>query len=403
VEAGKQIADEFPVECGTCGQALEESCECDGRGSTGGFCTKNRYSLPWCYVKQGCSSAQLGKHGSISFAPCINAKCFCTQDFGTGGTCTAIAHDKKWCYVEPGCPSAKSGTRGSWSEEPCYQQTRGNDINPAKIGTIPCPFIAALVANGKLIPRGDLWASTQAEQAFESFIFPAIGDTMYSNTIKHLLLGSFFGASFHIGIETELSLYELPLSKLHTFHTGIRLANVGDPAAWEGPCQSYSFLRVNDSCGHTGPHAEVFDELARMIGKTESAAVWDEVDLTQLCEKSRALFYTQGSQCSRDTGGTCAFGDCDSSRGDTVCNFGKCLCAEGSCPVEGKCYQYDGTVAQQEPYPQGSGGGSDICSQLYGMAYKVLGQLTTQEWRDFLVDAVLPQSYELWRDFPVMK
>lgn len=43
------------------------------------------------------------------------------------------------------------------------------------------------------------------------------------------------------------------------------------------------------------------------------------------------------SGCARDTGGTCSFGGCSSSRGATDCVGRKCFCQTGYCAVGGAC------------------------------------------------------------------
>merc|ERR1712137_837563 len=41
--------------------------------------------------------------------------------------------------------------------------------------------------------------------------------------------------------------------------------------------------------------------------------------------------------CSTDTGGTCSYSSCASSRGRTSCSMGKCLCQSGYCAAGGRC------------------------------------------------------------------
>merc|ERR1712113_1132563 len=53
------------------------------------------------------------------------------------------------------------------------------------------------------------------------------------------------------------------------------------------------------------------------------------------------------SECSTDTGGTCAFQPCDGSRGPTDCVsspyhvHNRCLCKQGHCAFEGRCVPKD--------------------------------------------------------------
>merc|ERR1719253_799258 len=43
-----------------------------------------------------------------------------------------------------------------------------------------------------------------------------------------------------------------------------------------------------------------------------------------------------GSRCEQNTGGTCYWGSCSSSR-NAVCVSSKCMCPEGYCSVGGAC------------------------------------------------------------------
>lgn len=46
------------------------------------------------------------------------------------------------------------------------------------------------------------------------------------------------------------------------------------------------------------------------------------------------------AKCSTDTGGSCQWMGCASSRGKTSCSNGKCKCAKGYCNMKGKCVKY---------------------------------------------------------------
>lgn len=57
------------------------------------------------------------------------------------------------------------------------------------------------------------------------------------------------------------------------------------------------------------------------------------------------------SVCVVETGGTCSFFGCDSSRGDTECKDGRCLCSAGHCVHGGKCVQQDEASSAFGPLP----------------------------------------------------
>merc|ERR1719323_1945226 len=47
----------------------------------------------------------------------------------------------------------------------------------------------------------------------------------------------------------------------------------------------------------------------------------------------RSRFGGASPACAADTGGTCRFLSCSSSRGPTSCSGGHCMCQDGSCAV----------------------------------------------------------------------
>lgn len=57
-----------------------------------------------------------------------------------------------------------------------------------------------------------------------------------------------------------------------------------------------------------------------------------------LCNRFCPMASEPVEACPTDTGGTCSvFSQCDKSRGNTTCEYLKCMCAEGFCNQDGKC------------------------------------------------------------------
>eukprot|EP00928_Gymnodinium_smaydae_P022291 TRINITY_DN18771_c0_g1_i3.p1 TRINITY_DN18771_c0_g1~~TRINITY_DN18771_c0_g1_i3.p1 ORF type:complete len:432 (+),score=21.88 TRINITY_DN18771_c0_g1_i3:53-1348(+) len=63
------------------------------------------------------------------------------------------------------------------------------------------------------------------------------------------------------------------------------------------------------------------------------------------------------SSCATDTGGTCGFFGCDSSRGVADCVGNKCMCYAGYCNLNGRCVPQ--SQVQPPPAPSPSRGGYD--------------------------------------------
>jgi len=59
------------------------------------------------------------------------------------------------------------------------------------------------------------------------------------------------------------------------------------------------------------------------------------------------------AKCHTDTGGSCSWMGCSSSRGKTTCSSsGKCRCAKGYCNLGGKCLKYDDFQKQAQKNSQ---------------------------------------------------
>ena len=68
--------------------------------------------------------------------------------------------------------------------------------------------------------------------------------------------------------------------------------------------------------------------------------------------------------CSKDTGGTCSFFSCDSSRKST-CVSSKCVCGTGECAINGKCERTP--IVGHRPWARGSWAGSGSRAMGHGL------------------------------------
>jgi len=116
------------------------------------------------------------------------------------------------------------------------------------------------------------------------------------------------------------------------------------------------------------------------LGESEAAAdaagagMWTQTTWESILFEMQANL-TAAGKCDRDTTGTCKYGSCAKSRGPAECHVGKCLCQQGFCASEGRCYPI---VADECPKETGGTCSVLSCSGSRGAAKCEKGQCLCQ-------------------------
>lgn len=249
-----------------------------------------------------------------------------------------------------------------WAPEHVYPAPAAiSDLERSSlIKGIPCPFIAAVIKAGLISPsRAGKWRAYQAKHFFNELVDPVVSGVkqLKADLFEKFFLKTFFGVFSALGFheDAEMDLREWDENTLHGTHTGIRLPLVkgDDGDAWSKPCRpangASTSWQTDADCGHPGPKPRVFDMLVGRIGEDRLADnyQWQDGEIQKLCHEADTVFYETGNSA------------------------------------------------------YGKGGAGDVCEKIYAMAFRVLGVLTTKEWRDLLLDAEFPASYDISKFEPM--
>jgi len=212
---------------------------------------------------------------------------------------------------------------------------------------IPCPFIAAEVKYGRLTPENGMYTRDQANDVLKVYMTDVFGDTIRGklglSAFRTGLMTAVFGVSGKEG-----PMPPQTVEWLHKTHTGIRLANiVADPDTWKKPCNHVNHLgnwSMDPSCGEPGPRPEMFDYYAHIMGKGPNDK-WSKEDFADVCKQGEHALYDAG-----------------------------------------------------KAHPKGGIGGpfgDDVstCEGVFAGSVSVFGELTTVEWKAFLINLTYPAGY----------
>lgn len=214
---------------------------------------------------------------------------------------------------------------------------------------IPCPFIAAEVKYGRLTPKNGKYTREQANDVLKVYMTDVIaeGDSIIGKLKMSVFRTGLMTAVFGVtGKEGEMPPESLKW--LHKTHTGIRLAKItADSDAWKKPCNHINLgnWSMDPSCGEPGPHPEMFDWYAHIMGKGPTDK-WSKYDFADVCKQGENALYEEGKA---------------HPQGEIAVAFGDDV---------------------------------NTCTGVFAAGVAVFGEITTLEWKAFLINLTYPAGYK---------